>query len=446
MHAYKADNRLNEKAQGLCEKLHLAAKKSKNRRFHQLYDRIYRLDILSDAWKIVKRNRGSPGVDGVSIDDVVKRGEEKYICNLHELLLNTHKYHPWKIRRVHIPKAGGGTRPLGIPTIRDRTVQTATKILLEPIFEADFLDCSYGFRPGRCAHDALEEIRVHANGDYRYVLDADIKGYFDSINHAHLFERLRLRLSDRKVLKLIRKWLECGVVGELEKNETGTPQGGVISPLLANIYLHEFDEFWAKQTLDSKLIRYADDFVILFKAKQDAELGLKMARDKLAEMGLELNAKKTVIVDMNGGKEGFDFLGFHYRRRKGKDRKYYTYMWPKAKAVEGLKAKVRDILSPRETLRLSVEEVVERLNPRIRGWRNYFRFGNSSRVFSSLDTYVHEHLALWLSKKQQKKGRGWTTRFRWADCKATGIEVLSGSVTYWSEHRMLQERGRMKAV
>lgn len=434
MNAYKADDRLNEKARELCEKLYLAAKKSKTRRFHQLYDKVYRMDILSDAWKIVKQNQGSAGADGVGIQDIVVYGEGKYLEDLHELLLDTHKYHPRKIRRIFIPKASGGQRPLGIPAIRDRIVQTATKILLEPIFEADFIDCSYGFRPGRSAHNALEEIRVQINRGYKFVLDADISGYFDNINHGGLFELLRLRLSDRKILKLIRKWLRCGIVGEMEKNEIGTPQGGVISPLLANIYLHEFDRFWMEQkAVDGKLIRYADDFVILFRTREDAELGLKLVTDKLAEMGLRLNIEKTGIVDMSDGKEGFDFLGFHHRRVKSrKYRRHYTHKWPSSKSMNSIRVKVRDFLGQRSILKWSIEEVVEKLNPILRGWMHYFRYGNSSRKFSRIDSYVHERLAIWWSKKHQKAGRRWRTDFTWKKFRGCGIQILSGNVAYWS--------------
>jgi len=447
MNAYKADNRLNENAQELCEKLYLAAKKSKTRRFHQLYDKVYRMDILSDAWNIVRANKGSAGVDGVSIQDIIGQGEENYLEALHELLLDTHNYHPRKVMRVYIPKASGGQRPLGIPAVKDRIVQTATKILLEPIFEADFLDCSYGFRPGRSAHDALEEIRSRINRGYRFVLDADIKGYFDSINHERLLELLQLRLSDRKILKLIRKWLECGVVGEMEKSELGTPQGGVISPLLANVYLHEFDKFWTEQkAVDGRLIRYADDFVILFKTKGDAERGMKLVCGKLAEMGLELNEKKTGIVSMNGGKEGFDFLGFHHRRVVGRSKRLYTSKWPKQAAVKAFKQKVRSVLEHRAMLQCSIEMVVEKLNPILRGWQNYFKFGNSSKVFSSLDSYTHQSLALWYSKKHGKSGRGWATRFNWGTYKRTGIVQLCGNVQYWSANRMRKEEGHLKAV
>jgi len=276
MNAYKADYRLNEKAQQLCEKLYLAAKKSKTRRFHQLYDKVYRMDILQDSWNIVKQNKGCAGADGVKITDVLKYGQDKYLQELHELLLDTHTYHPRKIKRVYIPKADGKQRPLGIPTIKDRIVQTATKTLLEPIFEADFLDCSYGFRPNRSAHQAIEEIRVWTNKGFKFVLDADIKGYSDNINHETLLELVHQRISDRKILKLIRKWLKCGVVGETEVNEMGTPQGGVISPLLANIYLHELDKFWLGQTrIKGKII---------FEVKGDLEKSSKNIKQVMEKL------------------------------------------------------------------------------------------------------------------------------------------------------------------
>jgi group II intron reverse transcriptase/maturase len=291
----EADNTVEEstKAQQLCEKLYLAAKKSRTRRFHQLYDKVYRMDFLKQAWQTVKRNKGSGGVDGVRIEDIKEQGENSYLQELHELLKDTHKYHPRKIKRVYIPKTSGGERPLGIPAIRDRIVQAATKFLLEPIFEADFLNYSYGFRPKKHAHDALEEIRVWTNKGHKFILDADIKGYFDSINHEKLLEYVQQRINDRKILKLIRKWLKCGIVheGELHENEVGTPQGGVISPLLANIYLHEFDKFWTQQTkVRGKLIRYADDFVILFTSREDAEQGLKLVKEKLKEDLISLDS------------------------------------------------------------------------------------------------------------------------------------------------------------
>jgi len=436
MNAYAADCRLNEKAQQLCEKLYLAAKKSKTRRFHQLYDKVHRMDILSDSWDIVKQNRGCAGVDGVSISDVIKYGQDRYLQELQELLLDTHKYHPRKIKRVYIPKANGKQRPLGIPVIRDRIVQTATKTLLEPIFEADFLDCSYGFRPHRSAHDALEEIRVVTNRGYKFVLDADISGYFDSINHEKLLEFVHRRISDKKTLKLIRKWLKCGIVGEeeIKENQLGTPQGGVISPLLANIYLHEFDKFWTQQTqVKGKLVRYCDDFVILFASKEDAELGMELVKTKMAELNLELNIEKTKIVDMRGGKEGFDFLGFHHRQvMSHRYNRRYTLKWPKKAAVNKIKQNVREKLGERAILKLSLEEVVKLLNPILRGWVNYFKFGNSSKVFNQMDSYVHERLAIWWSKKHQKSGRRWKTDFTWKKYRESGMFVMNGNVQYWS--------------
>lgn len=436
MNAYKADYRLNMKAQQLCEKLYLAAKKSKTRRFHQLYDKVYRMDILGDSWEIVKQNKGCAGVDGVSISDIIKYGKDKYLQELHKLLLDTHRYHPRKIRRVYIPKANGKQRPLGIPTIRDRIVQTATKILLEPVFEADFLDCSYGFRPNKSTHEALEEIRIWTNKGFKFVLDADISGYFDNINHDKLLEFVHLRISDRKILKLIRKWLKCGVVGELNENEIGTPQGGVISPLLANIYLHEFDKFWDAQTrVKGKLIRYADDFVILFATREDAELGLRLIKAKMTEMGLRLNTEKTKVIDMRDGKEGFDFLGFHNRQVLSmKFKRKYTQQWPKKEAVKNLKQKIKGVLGIRAILRLSSDEVVKFINPILRGWMNYFKFGNSSKVFESIDSYVHERLALWWSKKHRKSGRRWKTDLTWEKCKQLGVIVMTGNVTYWSSY------------
>jgi len=304
--------------------------------------------ILSDSWNIVKQNRGCAGVDGMSISDVINYGLDEYLQELYELLLDTHRYHPRKIKRVYIPKANGEQRPLGIPVIRDRIVQTVTKILLEPIFEADFLDCSYGFRPNRSAHDALEEIRVVTNGGYKFVLDADISGYFDNINHEKLLEFVHMRVSDRKILKLIRKWLKCGIVGEeeIKENQKGTPQGGVISPLLANIYLHEFDKFWMQQTqVKGKLVRYCDDFVIMFPSKEDAELGLELVKAKMSELNLELNTEKTKIVDMRSGKEGFDFLGFHHRQVMSHGyKRRYTLKWPKKVAVSKIKQEIRQNL------------------------------------------------------------------------------------------------------
>jgi len=323
-----------------------------------------------------------------------------------------------------------------VPTVRDRIVQTATKQVIEPIFEADFLECSYGFRPNRSAHDALEEIRKTMNAGFRVVLDADIKRFFDNIDHEKLMELVHQRISDRRILKLIRKWLKCGVMecGVAKETIVGAPQGAIVSPLLGNIYLHEFDKFWKRQNLvTGKLVRYADDLVILFRTTEEAELGLQLVKAKLRDLGLELNEEKTEIVDTRWGKQGFNFLGFYHRRVKSKKyRKFYTQRWPGDKAMKSIRTSIRGLLANRAILNWSVEEVMQVLNPILRGWMNYFKYGNSSRKFGEIDNYVQERLALWWSKKHQKSGRRWKTDFTYKKYKACGVQVLTGNVTYGS--------------
>jgi group II intron reverse transcriptase/maturase len=424
-----------DKAQELYEKLYLAAKKSKTRRVHVLYDKVYRMDILNRAWNQVKANGGIAGIDNESIRDIVTIGEETVLTGIQQIL-EVGRYRPRRVKRIYIPKSDGRKRPLGIPTVRDRIVQTATKQVIEPIFEADFLECSYGFRPNRSAHDALEEIRKTMNTGFRVVLDADIKGFFDNIDHEKLMELVHQRISDRRILKLIRKWLKCGVMegGVTKETIVGAPQGGVISPLLANIYLYEFDKFWKRQTVvTGKLVRYADDFVILFKTKEEAELGLQLVKAKLGDLGLELNEKKTRTVDTGGGKEGFDFLGFHHRRVKsGRYKKHYTLKWPSNKSMKNIKTSIGEFLGSRAILNQSTEDVVEVLNPMLRGWMNYFRYGNSERKFRQIDSYIREELALWWSKKHQKSGRRWSSGSTDVMYRNCDIQSLSGNVRYWS--------------
>jgi group II intron reverse transcriptase/maturase len=437
----KAIDTKEDKTQELREKLYLAAKTSKTRRFHALYDKVYRLDFLKNAWSQVKRNKGSAGVDGESIEDIVMKGEDEVLLEIQQTL-ERNEYRPRSVKRVYIPKPDGRKRPLGIPTVRDRIVQASVKALIEPIFEAEFLDCSYGFRPKRNAHDAIEEIRKTTNAGFKVILDADIKGYFDNINHERLRGFVEQRINDRRVLKLIRKWLECGVIEADGFHETdlGTPQGGVISPLLANIYLHEFDKFWTEQKLvEGKLIRYADDFIILFRTEQEAEKGMLLVKSKLRELGLELNEKKTKIVNTLNGKEGFEFLGFHHRRvMSRKYRKYFTQQWPSQKSMNRLRSKVREVLDLRVTLPWTIDAVVERLNPILRGWMNYFKYGNSARKFNLIDRYIQERLALWWSKKHHKSGRRWGTDFTYKKYKESGVQILSGNVVYWSKRSKAQ--------
>jgi len=431
----KANNTNVDKAQELYKKLYLAAKKSKTRRFHVLYDKVYRRDILDRAWSQVKANGGVAGVDNENIQDIREKDEEQVITEIQQIL-GEGRYQPRKVKRVYIPKPDGRERPLGIPTVRDRIVQTATKQVIEPIFEVDFLDCSYGFRPNRSAHDALEEIRKTINAGFRVVLDADIKGFFDNIDHEKLLDFVHQRISDRRILKLIRKWLKCGVMedGVVKETIVGTPQGGVISPLLANIYLHEFDKFWKRQTtVTGKLVRYADDFVILFRTLEDTELGLKLVKARLKDLGLELNEKKTKIVDTSGGKHGFDFLGFHHRRFKSrKYRKYYTQRRPSDKSMKNIRAVIKNLLGNPATFNESLEDVIRMVNPVLRGWMNYFRYGNSSEKFSQIDRYVNERLALWWSGKHQKSGRRWKSDFTYGKYIRCGIQIPRGNVSYRS--------------
>lgn len=443
-------NNTGNKTQELCEKLYLAAKISETRRFHALYDKVSRMDFLEEAWKQVKANKGSAGVDNETIIDILEKGEDIVLTEIQQVLKAKKKYRPRKVKRVYIPKPDGSKRPLGIPTVRDRIIQASAKMIMEPIFEADFLNCSYGFRPNRNAHEALEEIRTAINSGYRIVLDADIKGFFDNINHEKLLDFVGNRINDRKFLKLIRKWLECGVMesGVVYETDKGTPQGGVISPLLANIYLHEFDKYWTLESgIDSKLIRYADDFVILFKAKEDAKNGLNLVKSKLKELDLELNEEKTRVVDTNKGDNGFDFLGFHHRRVMSQEYgKYYTQKWPSKKSMKSIRNKIRGTIGSRSVLYKSMEEVVKELNPILRGWMNYFRFGNSCRCFTQIDNYMHERLALWWRKKHQKSGRGWKNDFTWTKYKRTGIQILTGNIIYWSYYRKRKKEGHRKAV
>ena len=343
-------NNSKEKVRQLQNKLYLTAKKCDSRRFHALYDKVYRDDVLFEAWKRVKANKGSSGVDGIGIEDIEEMGIEKYLSEIKSELMDG-KYKPSPVKRVMIPKPDGSERPLGIPTVKDRIVQMAAKIAIEPVFEADFRDCSYGFRPKRSARQALEVVRKACNNKGYYVVDADIEKFFDNVNQDKLMKLVEQRISDRRILKLIRQWLVSGVLygNVLTISELGTSQGSVISPLLANIYLNTLDRLWEKYGLTHGiLVRYADDTVIICKNKKNANHALNLLQYIMAKLDLKLHPVKTKIVSMWDGKEGFDFLGMHHRRmttETSKGQLYKeTYQYPSRKAMKKMKTEIKKIL------------------------------------------------------------------------------------------------------
>jgi len=417
-------------------KLGRKAKQEPKFRFYALYDRIHRLDVLTAAWHLVLKNNSAPGVDGMSCQDVIDGpGAGQFLRDLAEEL-RAKRYRPQPVRRVYIPKPDGRLRPLGIPTVKDRIVQTAVLLVLEPIFEADFLDSSFGFRPGRSAHQAIDAIAGYLRQGYREVYDADLQAYFDTIPHDQLVKCLEVRIADRSLLKLIRSWLKAPVIERDERGRTkasrpqqGTPQGGVISPLLANIYLHWFEKafhgpngpaIWAK----AKLVRYADDFVIL--ARYQSRSLIDWVESLLeGRFRLTINRTKTRVVNMNQERASVDFLGFTFRYDRdlaGRDHRYLN-VFPSKKSLSRMRDRVREMTGSNRCW-MPIDEMIGQLNSMLQGWKLYFRHGYPRVAFRHVNWFVLQRLVGHLQRRSQRAYRSPEGTSFYAHAQALGLQLL----------------------
>ena len=426
-----------EKIRNLQTRLYAKAKAEPSYRFYVLYDKVYRDDILAYAYRLARSNGGAPGVDRIRFEDIESAGLEEWLRGLREEL-RSETYKPQPVRRVMIPKSGGGERPLGIPTIRDRVAQTAAKLVLEPIFEADLSDSAYGYREGRSAQDAVRAVHRALCDGHTDVVDADLSKYFDTIPHDQLMKSVARRVSDGRMLKLIKSWLKTPVEETDERgnrrmtggkgSRMGTPQGGVISPLLANIYMNRFLRVFVERGKDrefvARLVNYADDFVILSRGR--AREALEWTRRVMTAIGLSLNETKTCI--RNGRREHFDFLGYTFGpERLRKDGSWYLGAKPSKKSVRRLKEKVRAQLSPHNMKPLPV--VVRALNRTLRGWANYYSHGSTFVVYRTVDAHVYERMRNFLRRRHKVPTRGirvfgWDTIF--GSLGVTSVGALRG--------------------
>jgi len=419
----------------LQRKLWVAAKRSPVRRFHALFDRIWRGDVLQEAWKRVCKNKGAAGIDRQTLEAVKEHGVERLLLEL-QSELREGIYRPLPVRRVEIPKPQGGKRPLGIPTVKDRVCQQAARIVLEPIFEADFLEVSFGFRSRRSATDAKEVLRRSFIEGHQFVFEADIRDYFGQIDHDRLLSMVAERVSDRRVIKLIGQWLRAGVMdaGEFRRSVAGTPQGGVISPLLSNIYLQALDEAFADGA-HGRLVRFADDYVVACRSEAEARAAQELAGQVMAGLGLELHPDKTKIVDLREGREGFDFLGCHFHARVSGRllergiRRYYLQRWPSQRAMKRIRQRVK-ALTGRGRAGQDIRDVIAELNPVLRGWGNYFRTGNAATKFVQIDYYVVGRLRRLMIKRYGRNLHAGHPVWDREYFEAHGLYRLRGTIRY----------------